>query len=139
MSNVFFCSEETTFVLSDQSKYVDWIFNLIADNDFECGDVSFIFCSDTYLLDLNKKHLGHNYYTDVITFDYTQEHNVSGDIFISVDRVGDNAKEFHCSFAEELRRVMAHGVLHLMGFDDKDPEAQGAMRRGENQALTMFK
>ena len=126
-------------MLSNQPKYVDWIFNLITDHDFECGDISFIYCSDTHLLELNKKHLGHDYYTDVITFNYGEEHKVSGDIFISVDRVGDNAKEFHCSFAEELRRVMAHGILHLLGFDDKDAESQGAMRRGEDEALKLFK
>jgi len=126
-------------VLSNQPRYVDWIFSLIAEHKFECGDISFIYCSDRHLLELNKKHLGHDYYTDVITFDYGEQDKVSGDIYISVDRVGDNAKEFHCSFAEELRRVMAHGILHLLGFDAKDMESQEAMRRGENDALKLFK
>lgn len=88
---------------------------------------------------MNKAHLNHDYYTDIITFDYVDGKCLNGDIFISIDRVKDNAKSFHSSFAEELRRVLAHGVLHLIGFKDKTKEEQEDMTEAENNCLKMYK
>lgn len=137
MDNISFNSEEVSFELSNHEAYVDWIFSFIHHYGFKCGELSFIFCSDDYLLRLNQEHLNHDYYTDIITFDYVEEKLLNGDIFISIDRVADNAK-LSRSFAEELRRVMAHGILHLIGFDDKSEEAKIAMTEAENICLKLF-
>ena len=102
------------------------------------GDVSLIFCSDKYLLDMNRKHLNHDYYTDIITFDYTTEEAVSGDLFISIDRVLENASDLSMDFRTELNRVVVHGVLHLLGFGDKYPEEAKRMRKLEDQALLLI-
>jgi rRNA maturation RNase YbeY len=98
----------------------------------KAGDLCFIFCSDLFLLDMNKKHLNHDYYTDVITFDYTADNVVSGDIFISVERIDENARKFGVSFNHELSRVMYHGVLHLCGYDDKQKDEKRTMREKED-------
>ena len=116
MKEIYFNSEDSSFELSNWQNHVDWIFSFIDHYNFECGELSFIFCSDNYLLDINRKHLNHDYLTDIITFNYVEEKRLNGDIFISVDRVEENAKSFNVNFADELRRVMAHGVLHLIGF-----------------------
>lgn len=102
------------------------------------GNVAYVFCSDEYLLEMNQEHLKHDYYTDIITFDYTEGKIIAGDIFISVDRVQENADLNAVSFEQELRRVMIHGILHLLGLRDKKKEDQKAMRLAENQALVLF-
>ena len=99
---------------------------------------SIIFCSDEYLLEMNRTHLDHDYYTDIITFDYTDNQIVSGDLFISVDRVRENASDFNVSFQHELHRVIIHGVLHLCGYKDKSDEEEKLMRSKENNALSMI-
>lgn len=104
----------------------------IANEKMKAGDISFIYCSDSYILDMNKNYLGHDYYTDVITFDYCENDIVSGDIFISLHTVEDNADEYDVSFEKELYRVMIHGVLHLLGYNDKTEEEQKNMRKKEN-------
>lgn len=104
----------------------------------ELGDIAYVFCTDEHLLQMNQEHLQHDYYTDIITFDYTDGKTISGDIFISVDRVRENAKLEAVSFAQELRRVMIHGILHLLGLRDKKKEEQKAMRLAENQALMAY-
>lgn len=115
-----------------------WLGSVSQKEGFELGEVSMILCSDEYLLDMNRKHLDHDYYTDVITFDYTSEQTVSGDLFISVDRVKDNASIHSEMFHVELFRVMAHGVLHLMGYKDKTEDEQKEMRSKENWALSLI-
>lgn len=102
------------------------------------GDVAYVFCSDEYLLQMNQEHLKHDYYTDIITFDYTDGDVISGDLFISVDRVKENAIKEAVDFDIELRRVMIHGIMHLLGLKDKKKGDQEAMRLAENQALMMF-
>lgn len=96
------------------------------------GNISVIFCSDDYLLDINIKYLNHNFYTDIVTFDYVEENLISGDLFISVDRVKENAKKFDQPFKKELFRVILHGVLHLIGYNDKTEEEQKMMRSKED-------
>lgn len=102
------------------------------------GDLSLIFCSDNYLLDMNKKYLNHNYFTDIITFNYNMDKTISGDLFISIDRVKENASELKQTFDNELYRVIFHGVLHLIGYDDKDEISVKEMKEKENYYLHKF-
>lgn len=102
------------------------------------GDISYIFCSDDYLLEINKQYLNHDYYTDVITFDYCENGVISGDIFISVDTIKSNAQEYSVTFEKELQRVMIHGVLHLVGYKDKQDDDQKVMRSKEDEYLQLF-
>jgi rRNA maturation RNase YbeY len=111
---------------------------LIAMESKTCGDVTLIFCSDDYLLEINKKYLNHDYYTDVITFDYSDNQTISGDLFISIDRVLDNAKSLQVVAKEELIRVVYHGVLHLVGYKDKTEEEKMVMASKENEYLFKF-
>lgn len=111
---------------------------LVANEGKIMGEVNYILCSDPYLLEMNKQYLQHDYYTDVITFDYCEDNVISGDIFISVDTVRDNAKEYDATFESELERVMVHGVLHLVGYKDKTDEDSKVMRSKENQYLVLF-
>ena len=114
----------------------EWLQRVIQREKKEAGEISFIFCSDDYLLEMNRKYLNHDYYTDVITFDYTEEDMISGDIFISVDTVADNAKSYKVEFKDELYRVMVHGVLHLIGYKDKAEKDKILMTAKEDEYLT---
>ena len=116
----------------------NWISKVCVDENYNLGDISLIFCSDEYLLDMNRTHLDHDYYTDIITFDYTDNQIVSGDLFISIDRVHDNATDFNVSFEHELHRVIIHGVLHLCGYKDKSDDEEKLMRTKENNALSLI-
>ncbi len=121
------------------NQFNSFISNILISEKKTEGDVVLIFCSDEYLLEINKKHLNHNYYTDIITFDYCVENIVSGDLYISIDRVKENAKTFNDSFINELSRVVIHGVLHLCGYSDKTEADQKNMRNLENKYLAMNK
>lgn len=103
----------------------------------QCGNISFIFCTDTYLHKLNAQYLSHDTYTDVITFDYTEKNVLSGDIFISVERIKENAKIFNTTQADELTRVMVHGILHLAGYKDKTPAESKKMREMEDKMMAV--
>ena len=115
-----------------------WLSGVISSGGKKLGDISVILCSDDYLLDVNNKYLDHNYYTDIITFDYTEKNVVGGDLFISYDRVKENAKQEGVLIQQELRRVMVHGVLHLLGLKDKTKKEASIMRAAEDVALKMF-
>ena len=115
-----------------------WLSACIANLGYNLGELSIIFCCDEYLLDINKKHLNHNFYTDIITFNYNVEKKLNGDLFISVDRVKDNAILFNENFNVELFRVIIHGVLHLCGFNDKTIDEQKEMRSKENYYLSLM-
>ena len=121
------------------NQFNSFISNILISEKKTEGDIVLIFCSDEYLLEINKKHLNHNYYTDIITFDYCVENIVSGDLYISIDRVKENAKTFNDSFINELTRVVIHGVLHLCGYNDKTEADQKNMRNLENKYLAMNK
>lgn len=112
-----------------------WFSDVAVLESRELGDLSLIFCSDEYLLEMNREHLDHDYYTDIITFDYSVETVVSGDLFISVDRVRDNANEMSLSFQDELHRVCVHGLLHLCGYKDKSESDEQIMRSKEDEML----
>ncbi|MGB5989898.1 MAG: rRNA maturation RNase YbeY [Marinifilaceae bacterium] len=115
-----------------------WITQVIEKNNMNVGELTYIFCSDEYLLEINKQYLQHDYFTDIITFNYCEGDTISGDLFISVDTVLDNAKTFGVDYLTELNRVIIHGVLHLIGFDDKCDEDQEEMTRQENLSLELL-
>ncbi|WP_298779415.1 rRNA maturation RNase YbeY [uncultured Polaribacter sp.] len=127
---------ETEFKINDENSIEIWIEKIISDNGFKVGEINYIFCNDEYLHKLNVEFLQHDTLTDIISFDNSLGKLISGDIFISVERVEDNAKDFEVSFEEELHRVMIHGVLHYMGFKDKSESEKKAMRIAENTALS---
>ena len=129
---------EIGFELPQADKYTNWINDVVVSLGSRIGELNYIFCSDEDLLNINKEHLGHNYYTDIITFPFATDPGLISDIYISIDRVRDNADNYNVEFEEELRRVMIHGVLHMLGFDDKDKEQRDQMRQGEEAALKMF-
>lgn len=122
----------------DIVKHSDWIANTILSEDKTEGEIVYVFCNDEYLLDLNKRFLDHDTLTDIITFDNSIGNLLSADIFISSERVKENAEEFGVSFDEELRRVLVHGVLHLCGYKDKTEADQDIMTAKENQKMLLF-
>ena len=126
---------EADFILKEEQILKDWIMNVVQENGFEVGEINYVFCDDEYLHKLNVEFLKHDTLTDIISFDYTLGKLLNGDIFISIDRIKDNAKDFKVTFEEELHRVMIHGVLHYMGFKDKSDDDKREMRNQENQAL----
>ena len=129
---------ETTFNLKDEAAIEKWILACIEKEAFELGEINYIFCDDAYLHKINVEFLQHDTLTDIISFDYTMGKEVAGDIFISIERVTENAKEFKVSFEEELKRVLIHGVLHYMGYKDKTDEEKQVMRNKENDCLQLF-
>ena len=129
--------EDTDFVFKGKTKNSKWL-RLVAESEIRrIGDVSIIFCSDNYILDVNQQYLQHDYFTDIITFDYCEGDRLSGDLFISVDSVRENAIEYGTEFNEELHRVIVHGILHLIGYDDHNDEDIAMMRKKENYYLSL--
>jgi probable rRNA maturation factor len=135
---VSFQNQSISFKLKEKARLKAWIKTVTEKEKHRLGDINYIFCSDDELLEINIQHLNHNTYTDIITFDYTEGDRISSDIFISVDRVEENAKKFKVSFEEELHRVMIHGILHLCGYKDKSKADAELMRKKENAALKLF-
>ncbi|MBY8963358.1 rRNA maturation RNase YbeY [Flavobacterium sp. D11R37] len=129
---------ETDFELSNEQAFEDWIAEVIESEDKTEGEINYIFCDDEYLLQKNIEFLNHDTLTDIISFDYTMGKLISGDIFISVERVKENAADYNVSFEEELKRVMVHGILHYCGYKDKSEEDSALMREKENEKIAMF-
>lgn len=129
---------ETDFELSDESRYADWISEVILGELKQEGEINYIFCDDTYLIGINRQYLDHDTLTDIISFDYSEGNVLQGDIFISVERVRENAVDFGISFEDELLRVMAHGVLHYCGYKDKTDDDAAVMRQKEDEKMKMF-
>jgi len=134
-TTINFYFEDISFTLKQKKQLRSWIKASIQNENFEEGPISYIFCSDKYLHEMNVKYLNHDTFTDIITFDYTENRIISGDLFISYDRVKQNAKLFSKTIKNELHRVMIHGVLHLCKFGDKTEEDKTIMRHKENQYL----
>ena len=132
---IHFSTDQVEMPALNQTKIQRWIRAVAADYGFSVGDIHYIFCSDEKELEVNRTFLQHDYYTDVITFDYSTEDVINGDIFISLDTVRSNAEEVGADFSEELMRIIIHGVLHLTGQADKTPETKAEMTRKENLAL----
>ena len=129
--------EDTDFIFKGKTLNNKWL-RLVAESEIrKIGNISIIFCSDNYILDVNQKYLQHDYFTDIITFDYCEGDKLSGDLFISIDTVRDNAVEYGSDFNEELNRVMVHGILHLIGYDDHCEEDIKEMRAKENYYLSL--
>jgi len=129
---------ETEFTLSNEEVYSDWIENVVVSEGKSLGELSYIFCGDDYLLEINQQYLDHDTLTDIISFDYTEGDVISGDIFISIERVQDNANDLRISFDEELKRVLIHGVLHYCGYKDKSETDEVLMRSKEDEKIKMF-
>ncbi|WP_298303311.1 rRNA maturation RNase YbeY [Flavobacterium sp.] len=129
---------ELEFQLENEEQFSSWISNVILSENKKEGDINYIFCDDEYILEINKQYLDHDYYTDIISFDYSVGNELHGDIFVSIERVRENAIEFEVTFDEELKRVLAHGVLHYCGYKDKTEEEELIMRSKEDEKIKMF-
>jgi probable rRNA maturation factor len=129
---------ETEFSLENEAAISNWIVGVIQSENKRIGEISYIFCDDEYLLQINQEHLQHDYYTDIISFDYTVGNEISGDLFISIERVKENAADFKVSFDDELKRVIVHGVLHCCGYKDKTEADVVLMRSKEDEKLAML-
>ena len=130
-------NEGVQFTLKDKLANNRWL-KLVAGSEVRViGDINIIFCSDNYILDVNLRYLGHDYFTDIITFDYCEGKMLSGDLFISVDSVRENALEYGVEFEEEIHRVMVHGLLHLIGYDDHSPEDERLIHEKEDYYLKL--
>lgn len=135
---IFQSEEELDFSIAEEKKIKNWIKKVIKREGKSCGQLFYFFCTDEHLLNVNKEFLNHNTYTDIITFDYTEKKTVSGEIFISIDRVKENAAKFKAPFRQELARIMIHGVLHLCGYGDKKPADKKLMTKKEDEALQLL-
>lgn len=133
--SVFFHKEELNLKI-EEKKVSDWISSSIETLGFNLGNISLIFCNDEYLKKINIQYLNHDYFTDIITFDYSKKSSVSGDLFISIDRVKENAKDNNVDFMNELYRVIIHGVLHLCGYNDKTEGEKKMIRKKENEFIS---
>ena len=129
---------ETDFKLEEETTYSDWISKVINSENKNEGEINYIFCDDDYLVQINQQYLDHDTLTDIISFDYSIGNELQGDIYISIERVLENAIDFNVSFDEELKRVLVHGVLHYCGYKDKSNEDVKIMRQKEEEKMKMF-
>jgi probable rRNA maturation factor len=140
MPNLHYFTEDIKFSLRDQTSISDWITNVVTSNQFQVGEINYIFCSDNHLLSINQEYLNHDTYTDIITFDNSCEESVvESDIYISIERVKENSDEYNIPFEKELHRVMIHGILHLLGMEDKSPDERKRMREKEDACLSLLR
>ena len=129
---------ETEFVLENEEQISSWVESVILNEGYKVGEINYIFCSDEYLHKINVEFLQHDTFTDIISFDYTLGKIINGDIYISVDRVKENAQNYNTTFADEMHRVMIHGILHYAGYKDKTEEDKKLMRNKENESLLVL-
>ena len=129
---------ESDFQLENEEVFSEWIEQVVLSEDKKLGEVNYIFCDDEYLHKINVEYLDHDTLTDIISFDYSEGNLVQGDIFISIERVADNASDFDVPFNEELKRVMIHGILHYCGYKDKSDSDEKLMRSKEDEKIKMF-
>ncbi|MDL2282071.1 rRNA maturation RNase YbeY [Parabacteroides sp. OttesenSCG-928-G06] len=135
---ITYYAEEIAFPPIKRRKVTNWIKVVAATYGCTTGDISYIFCNDEKILEVNRQYLAHDYYTDIITFDYTEGNRLSGDLFISLETVQTNAEQFGTTYEEELHRTIIHGILHLCGIDDKGPGEREIMEENENKALALL-
>ena len=129
---------ESDFTLDNEEAVSTWLSTVIVSENKSEGEINYIFCDDEYLHKINLEYLNHDTLTDIISFDYTMGNELSGDIFVSIERVLDNAKDYNTVFEDELKRVLVHGVLHYCGYKDKSEEDEFLMRSKEDEKLAMF-
>lgn len=135
---IIFTSTDIEYRISQSQKVKNWLKSVVVEEGFTVGEISIVWCSDNYLLEINKKYLNHDYFTDIITFDYSDKKTVSGDLMISLDTVRKNAEQFGVVFHVEQLRVLVHGVLHLCGYKDKSDEEQKLMTQKEDYYLSKY-
>ena len=139
MPLIRFFYEDVHEILNNPQQTIEWIERIVENEGKQITHINYIFCSDEYLHTINLKHLNHDFYTDVITFDLSNEaRTIEADIFISIDRVEENSKSLKNHFDHELHRVMIHGVIHLLGYNDKSEEDKHVMRKKEDSCLTLY-
>ncbi len=138
LKDILFFNEDITYTVKEKQKIRQWIADTVKSEGFKrIGELNLVFCSDAYLLEINKQYLDHDTYTDIVTFDSSEDPDmIAGDIFISVERTDENAKKFNVSERDELHRVIIHGVLHLCGFHDKNKDDKQQMTAKENEYLS---
>ena len=136
--SIRFAVQNIDFELPEAQKIRQWVAEVVQRRQKRVGNISYLFCDDEHMLQVNRQFLDHDTYTDIITFDYVAADLISGDILISVDRVGENARTYGVPFEQELHRVIIHGVLHLLGQGDKSPDEAAEMRRQEGEALALW-
>lgn len=139
MGKISFTNADIKFSLKNKKSIAQWIAKTIEKEKKDIGKIAYIFCSDEFLLDINQRYLNHNTYTDIITFDYSQGKTLNGEIYISIDRVRENAQKFEGTVEKELLRVVIHGVLHLVGYKDKTKVQKEKMRKKEDKYLSIYK
>ena len=135
--SIIYEAVDVAFPKIKRRETTDWIKRVIAHHHKKPGDIAFVFCSDAEILRINQHYLNHDYYTDIITFDYSEGDKLSGDLFISLETVKTNSEKFNTEYGDELRRVMIHGILHLCGYDDKTPKEKSVMRLKEEESLQL--
>ena len=135
---IAYYAEEVKLPAIKKKAVGDWIRKVASLYGKRTGDISYIFCSDEKILEINKQYLQHDYYTDIISFDYTEGTKISGDLFISLDTVKSNSENFGTDYTEELHRIIIHGILHLCGINDKGPGEREIMTQKENEALALL-
>ncbi len=136
---ILFFEEDIKFSLNEKNKYKKWLKEVAKLENYQIKELNYIFCSDEYLFQINQQYLNHNTYTDIITFDNSEKTKlIEGDIFISIDRIKENASSQKISFEKEILRVMSHGLLHLMGYKDKNPKDKILMSQKENESISLF-
>lgn len=132
---IHYYTEEVKAPAIKRRAVTNWIKAVAEEHGYKVGEISYIFCSDEKILEVNRQYLQHDYYTDIITFDYTEGQTIAGDLFISLDTVRTNAEKFNSTYEEELHRTIIHGILHLCGINDKGPGEREVMEQEENKAL----
>lgn len=138
MSAIQFVNKKTRFKLKEKERIASWVERVVLMYHKFPGDIQYIFCDDTFLAEMNQQYLQHDTLTDIITFNYNSGHYISGDIFISIDRIKENAATYKTTIEDELHRVMIHGILHLCGLNDKSPKDKKLMQEKENEALEIL-
>ena len=133
---ISFSVEDIDFALEQKNDVKEWLMQIASTEQKEITQIDYLFCSDEYLLEINKTYLNHDYYTDIITFPLDRN-NIEANVFISIDRVKENAQLYNQNFTDELHRVIVHGLLHLIGYNDKTPEDEKAMRKKEDDCLAL--
>lgn len=137
--SIKFYFEESNYNLKERTRLKNWISDTVHSESKKAGKITYIFTSDNYLLKINQQYLSHNYFTDIITFNYCENDIINGDIFISIDTVKNNSTRFDVTMVDELHRVMIHGILHLVGFNDQTNDEKAIMREKENYYLDRLK
>ena len=138
MSAIQFVNKKTRFKLKEKERIASWVERVVLMYHKFPGDIQYIFCDDTFLAEMNQQYLQHDTLTDILTFNYNSGHYISGDIFISIDRIKENAATYKTTIEDELHRVMIHGILHLCGLNDKSPKDKKLMQEKENEALEIL-